>query len=79
MELRDILDKWDFTVELGSTVNLGNKLTRQEVEDTIIANGYPLPEHSIRFHIYDDEGKVFSVRYSKARDSYAYEKLSVAG
>ena len=62
---------------LNTTQNVGTGLSRDEIENTIIENGYGMPQRNITFLINDSQGKVFRVSYLNVLDRYAYEKLTV--
>ena len=76
MKLSDYLKEIDVTPTIKVGSNLGNGLTRTEIETAITDAGYNLPTENILFYIVDTT-KAWLVRYFKDLDKYGIEKLTM--
>ena len=77
-ELRDILEREEFKLQLSSANTLPNKPTRVQLDAVLVENGYTLPlQRSATFFMADSGGKLFNVTRFEPIGLYAYEKLTV--
>jgi len=77
-ELRDILEKNDFSVHMYSSQSFGTNASRIEIEDTLRENGYNVPlANSVSFTITDDNDKSFVVSFVQETNSYLVIKPKV--
>ncbi len=78
VELRPILEENDFTVTLYSPNNLGNTLSRNEIEGVLIDAGISTPPNdNNNFYIVDANDRHFTISYDKIKNAYRYLKLKV--
>ena len=77
-ELKNIMERNDFTVELLTTQSTGNTLSRAEIDQALIENGFTgqLPRN-VTFFLGTADNKIFQLTYFKTLDKYGYEKLTV--
>ena len=76
MRLRDYFKENDLVPTLYVNYNLGNGLSRTEIETVITGAGYPSPTNEVTFYIVDTT-RAWLVRYFPALDKYGVEKLSM--
>ena len=74
----DNLRERDFQLNILYDGNLGNTLTRLEIEFALEDAGLPLPTDSVSFRLLDSSGHIFAVSYIHEVDAYVYERLSIA-
>ena len=76
LELKNIMEEYDFSLILESPTPLGQVITRADIENTLLASGITLPlSRNVSFFIYDFT-LVYSVVYIEKLNRYGYEKLS---
>ena len=78
VELQSVLEKNDFTLDLKVPYNLGNQLTRAEIERVLTENNLPLPDRDVSFIIEDGRPRYFKVTYLVDTDEYIYKKQNIA-
>jgi hypothetical protein len=76
MKLSDYLKEIDVTPTIVVGSNLGNGISRTEIETAITDAGYDLPTENILFYIVDTT-KAWQVRYFKALDKYGVKKFTM--
>ena len=74
----DVREK-DYTLNIPSSDNLGNNLTRVDIELCLTDAGLPLPANTVSFRVYDASANIFLVTYIQSVDTYVYVKLKAAG
>lgn len=69
----------DYTLNIPTSDNLGNNLTRVGIELCLTDAGLPLPANDVSFRVYDASANIFIVTYIQSVDTYVYTKLKAAG
>ncbi len=73
----DIVEE-DYTLNIPASGNLGNNLTRADIELCLTDVGLPLPSNNVSFRVYDASANIFLVTYIQSVDTYVYIKLKAA-
>ena len=74
-DLQETLEENDFTLHIPVSNDLGNKLTRSEIEAALASVGkVNNRDRDFTFHISDNEGGSFVVSYMEDGDFYSYTK-----
>jgi len=77
IELGQILEERDFSLTIDYPSNLGNTLSRGELEDiTNMVIGQPIPNNTVRFVVRGLDNKYFLVYYVKPWDKFLWERLT---
>ena len=77
-ELADILQDQIFNKTFNTVSDLGNTLSRVEIEGILVANGASIPPDYKTIFFIRDPVRAFFVAYSKDSDKYWYERLNEA-
>jgi len=75
---KEDLESKDFIFNLPYDGNLGQILTRAEIEAALVDNGLPNPVNTVSFRIFDSSGNVFAVTYFDGLDVYVYVAMKLA-
>jgi len=76
-KLSTLIAENDYKLEIITVQQVGNALSRAEIEEAIAENGLTLPQNNIQFYLASNDLKIFSVSYFSVPDVYAYEKLTL--
>jgi len=76
-KLSTLIAENDYKLEIITVQQVGNALSRAEIEEAIAENGLTLPQNNIQFYLAANDLKIFSVSYFSIPDVYAYEKLTL--
>jgi len=78
IEIGQVLLEHDFRMNVECPYNLGNTLSRGELEDICnLAIGQPTPDNSVRFRVKSLDNKYFTVEYVKPWDKFLWTKAKV--
>ena len=77
IELGQILEERDFSLAVEYPMNLGNTLSRGELEDICsLVIGQSTPNNSVKFIVKGLDNKYFLVYYIKKWDKFLFEKVT---
>jgi len=75
-EIKDILERNDFSIKVDYPVKVKNTLSRGELEDIVeFVTGNPIPENDVKFIIKSLDNKYFLVEYIKSWDKFLWKKM----
>ena len=76
-KLSELLAQRDYKIEIITVQQVGNQLSRAEIEEAILENNLPLPQNNVQFYLASDDLKIFMVTYFSVPNVWAYEKLTL--
>ena len=77
-ELKDIMERNNFDVELYTSQDVGAKPNKAELDFCLTSNGFTLPlPGTVTYFMADSAGRLFNVTRFEPSGKYAYEKLTV--
>lgn len=73
-QLRDLLEQNSYKkkIKTPSSMTIGNKPKRRNIESSLTDSGIPLPKTDLEFELNDKKGNIHVISYRAAEDEYYY-------